>query len=697
MALCHIVATHVFARQNQNAPLSPASRLRSKRWRWRVGTYGARCRASNSIPFYNDITLQLSKCNSVSLVSLAIFQRVSPAYFCRSKLSQLLIPQLRVFNKFDPISLVYRERVGSFQSVMDNLHQPRNNIAETCPNDVSNEVICTGEIAPSHGSTAAHENPINQKELETTEDGSPPVHKIGSEDPDVSMHQACVLLCYVGMDTLRDIYSRWELSPTGAKGYLVAKAMSLFKTKVLEEKVASTEKILGEDVDWGYRAFLKDWAMLHRSKPKPRLDEMAAIAQERKSSAAMKARLAKIPELKFQPGKKRKRKLRDSPTGKKTRRGACESGATGVGSYSSSQIIERMKKASRGPTTMVTGRKKMGEVPKNDAAVTATDNEEEVIRRPRFCIREFVRLIYILSIHEKGRLAYKDSSQTRTRIELDAKRRSSHVWTEHIAPLFNSITVQPKSRHEHLYPDLDPAPAPATERTGGELHNAWTNFRPDATEWYHKYNLSGQNEKDFSTFLIDGAAAGVPSINSVRGMKLIVGAIVLKLHEKPDRDVLGNLSRLIDPIDNAIGTEEGLGASSRRGPSPGRRSSKRASRSSLDLQQSLLDKNTAIQQASESIREFCSSKNAPSDKMHTVHEREELLSTINKAVKAEQDAPSLELKQRYRKFIANLYKMCDEMEEKAEDELSASARKKGTSSRHFREDSTPAGLDLDEM
>ena len=163
----------------------------------------------------------------------------------------------------------------------------------------------------------------------------------------------------------------------------------------------------------------------------------------------------------------------------------------------------------------------------------------------------------------------------------------------------------------------------------------------------------------------------------------------MKIHENPDRDAFGNLSRLNDPIDNAIRTEEGLGASSRRGPSPGRRSSKRASRSSRDLQQSLLDKNTAIQKASESIKEFCSSKNGPRDKMHTVHEREEVSSTIDKAVNSEQDAPLLELKQRYRKFIANLYKMRDEMEENAEDKLSASATKKGTSSRDCREDETP--------
>ena len=67
------------------------------------------------------------------------------------------------------------------------------------------------------------------------------------------MHHAYVFLCYIGIDTLRDIFSRWELSSTGAKGYLLSKAMRFFKTKVLEKKVASIENILGED--WGYPPF----------------------------------------------------------------------------------------------------------------------------------------------------------------------------------------------------------------------------------------------------------------------------------------------------------------------------------------------------------------------------------------------------------------------------------------------------------
>ena len=113
----------------------------------------------------------------------------------------------------------------------------------------------------------------------------------------------------------------------------------------------------------------------------------------------MKARLDKIQQQTFQPGKRRKRKLRDSPTGKKTRRGACKSGATCVGSHSSSQITKRMKKTTRGSTKMVMSRKKMGEVTKNDPAVTATDEKEELIRRPRFCIREFVRQGDIYSFH----------------------------------------------------------------------------------------------------------------------------------------------------------------------------------------------------------------------------------------------------------------------------------------------------------
>ena len=58
----------------------------------------------------------------------------------------------------------------------EDLHQARNTIAEIIPNDVPNEVTSTGKIALSHSSTAAHETPIDKRELESTEDGSRPVH-----------------------------------------------------------------------------------------------------------------------------------------------------------------------------------------------------------------------------------------------------------------------------------------------------------------------------------------------------------------------------------------------------------------------------------------------------------------------------------------------------------------------------------------
>ena len=277
-----------------------------------------------------------------------------------------------------------------------------------------------------------------------------------------------------------------------------------------------------------------------------------------------KALLSKVPKLHFQPDKKiKKRKFvfgsrkHGSPR-RKTLRNDSDSTWTAIDKNKDVQQMDG------------------GQKEDNDDSPAIDATGQEKCRKPKFSLREFVRLIDIIGMDADAGDAYGETGQSIPREQLDAKITSDYFWTTTIADRFNSEQVRPRSSHDYLYSGLDPGPPPLAVREGSNLKTLWTEFRKDFTEWNRRYNQSGQNSPDFKSFIQESKSRGAPDVDSARGVKLVIGFHIMGMKGKSGNTLLSMLSRGIDPVRNEIGQEEGLGAAKGNGvatgsPSSGRR------------------------------------------------------------------------------------------------------------------------------
>ena len=152
----------------------------------------------------------------------------------------------------------------------------------------------------------------------------------------------------------------------------------------------------------------------------------------------------------------------------------------------------------------------------NDYSPAIDAKGQENCRKPKFTLREFVRLIYIIGMDADAGDAYGETGQSMPPEQLDVKITYDYLWTTTIADRFNSAQVRPRGSHGYLYSGLDPGPTPLEVREGSNLKSLWTEFRKDFTEWNRRYNQSGQNSPDFKRFIQESKSRGAPDVNSAR-------------------------------------------------------------------------------------------------------------------------------------------------------------------------------------
>ena len=221
-------------------------------------------------------------------------------------------------------------------------------------------------------------------------------HDTSDGIPD-SLHKAYAFLCHSTIDVIRDICVRWEMSSAGSKGYLVSKIMDLVHSQAVVQRAVSVSKILAEDAGWGFNIFLSDWAVIHNRAPKPPIGTLVAIAECKRGSTESKALLSKVPELHFQPGKKiKKRKFgfgsrKQGSSRRKTLRNDSDSTWTAMEKDKDVQQMHGGKKED------------------NDDSPAIDATGQEKCRKPKFSLREFVRLIYIIGMDADAGDAYGET------------------------------------------------------------------------------------------------------------------------------------------------------------------------------------------------------------------------------------------------------------------------------------------------
>ena len=197
------------------------------------------------------------------------------------------------------------------------------------------------------------------------------------------------------------------MSSAGSKGYLMAKIMDVVQRQVVVERAVSISKILAEDAGWGFSSFLSDWAVIHNRAPEPPIGTLVAIAACKRRSTESNTLLSKVPELHFQPGKKKKKRKfafasrkQGSPK-RKARRNESASTRTENEKDNDAQLVDGGTKADDDDDD-------------NDGlAIDATGQDK--MRKLRISLRDFVRLIYIIGMDSDASDAYGETGQSISR------------------------------------------------------------------------------------------------------------------------------------------------------------------------------------------------------------------------------------------------------------------------------------------